>query len=98
MREAIAPYDGAAHSHGAAEDATRQMTKSPCVKVCELNAENICKGCGRAIDEIAGWNAMSDMERAGVVERATARLETLEKDVGAKNVQAKNVRDKKRPG
>jgi len=93
MREAILPYDSAAQSHGAAEDATRQMTKSPCVKVCELNAENICKGCGRAIREIAGWNAMSDMERARVVERAKARLEIVEK-----NLRAKNVADQKRPG
>jgi predicted Fe-S protein YdhL (DUF1289 family) len=28
---------------------------SPCVGVCLTNAENICTGCFRNIDEISGW-------------------------------------------
>jgi predicted Fe-S protein YdhL (DUF1289 family) len=26
--------------------------KSPCVKICQLDENNICVGCGRHIDEI----------------------------------------------
>lgn len=44
------------------------MVKSPCVEVCQLNAERgICIGCFRTLDEIARWSAMSDAEREAVL-------------------------------
>jgi len=45
---------------------------SPCINVCILDAGR-CAGCGRTIDEIAGWGRMSALERWAVV----ARLETV---------------------
>ena len=44
------------------------MIESPCVKICTLDARSgLCLGCGRTIDEIARWSAMSAAERARVM-------------------------------
>lgn len=51
------------------------MIESPCVKVCTLDARSgLCLGCGRTIDEIARWTAMSATERARVTRELSARL------------------------
>ncbi|MGH8188620.1 MAG: DUF1289 domain-containing protein, partial [Steroidobacteraceae bacterium] len=47
--------------------------ESPCIKVCVLDAESICIGCGRTIDEIAGWSRMSPAEQLAACERAAQR-------------------------
>jgi predicted Fe-S protein YdhL (DUF1289 family) len=44
------------------------MIESPCTKVCTLDAHSgLCLGCGRTIDEIAHWSAMSEAERARIM-------------------------------
>jgi uncharacterized protein len=51
------------------------MIESPCIKVCTLDARSgRCLGCGRSVDEIARWSAMSDSERARVMAELPARL------------------------
>jgi uncharacterized protein len=45
---------------------------SPCINVCVLDAGQRCTGCGRTIDEIAGWARMSASERWAVIERLEA--------------------------
>jgi uncharacterized protein len=51
------------------------MIESPCVKVCTLDARSgLCLGCGRTIDEIARWAAMSAAERARVTGELPGRL------------------------
>jgi predicted Fe-S protein YdhL (DUF1289 family) len=51
------------------------MIESPCLNICTLDARSgRCLGCGRTIDEIARWTAMSDVERARVMCEAPARL------------------------
>jgi nicotinate-nucleotide--dimethylbenzimidazole phosphoribosyltransferase len=44
-------------------------TTSPCRKQCQLDHAHQCSGCGRTIDEISGWNAMTADERAAVNRR-----------------------------
>jgi predicted Fe-S protein YdhL (DUF1289 family) len=61
------------------------MIQSPCNKICTLNSNNICIGCGRSRAEIGGWSQFPDQEKAQVVKRAKARLETM----GAANAPAK---------
>jgi predicted Fe-S protein YdhL (DUF1289 family) len=37
---------------------------TPCINVCVIDADTgLCAGCGRSIGEIAGWVAMTDVER-----------------------------------
>ena len=51
------------------------MIESPCVKVCTLEARSgLCLGCGRTIDEIARWTAMSAAEHSRVIAELPARL------------------------
>jgi len=51
------------------------MIESPCVKICTLDARSgLCLGCGRTIDEIARWSAVSIVERARVMSELPVRL------------------------
>jgi uncharacterized protein len=55
------------------------MIDTPCVKICTLDARSgLCLGCGRTIDEIAGWAAMSAAERRRVMSELSARLARYE--------------------
>jgi predicted Fe-S protein YdhL (DUF1289 family) len=52
---------------------------SPCNKVCVLDpASQLCIGCFRTIDEIAGWGALDDAQRAAIVAELPARRERFE--------------------
>ncbi len=50
-----------------------QAVPSPCIGVCVLDATEVCEGCYRHIDEIAGWGEYSDDERREVLVRADQR-------------------------
>jgi predicted Fe-S protein YdhL (DUF1289 family) len=51
------------------------IIESPCTKICTLDARSgLCLGCGRTIDEIARWSAMSAAERARVMGELPGRL------------------------
>ncbi len=50
------------------------MIKSPCIKICTVDARSgLCLGCGRTIDEIGCWTAMSDAERVRIMAELPAR-------------------------
>jgi len=64
------------------------MIESPCVKICTLDARSrMCLGCGRSIDEIARWTALSAAERARVMSELPARI-AMEKSAQAKIANA----------
>lgn len=41
---------------------------SPCIGVCALDADGLCRGCLRTVDEIAAWSRLSDDERLHVMD------------------------------
>jgi predicted Fe-S protein YdhL (DUF1289 family) len=42
--------------------------ESPCVKICLFDpASGLCSGCGRSLDEIAGWANFTDEERRRIM-------------------------------
>ncbi|MEM9532711.1 MAG: DUF1289 domain-containing protein [Pseudomonadota bacterium] len=51
----------------------RAAQTSPSVSVCKLDSQRVCVGCGRTADEITRWLAMSDDERAAVMQRVKRR-------------------------
>jgi len=61
------------------------MIESPCVKICTLDARSgLCLGCGRTIDEITRWGAMSAADRDRAMIELPARLASRYRDaVGA---------------
>lgn len=53
--------------------APRPTVASPCIKVCVLDARQVCVGCGRTIDEITQWSRMTEEQQRQVVDRARQR-------------------------
>jgi predicted Fe-S protein YdhL (DUF1289 family) len=52
--------------------------ESPCNRVCVVDpASRLCVGCGRSLDEIAGWLALSAAERRRIMAQLPARLATI---------------------
>ena len=48
--------------------------ETPCIDVCEIDVNTgLCAGCGRSIDEIANWTAMSREERRAIMAILPAR-------------------------
>jgi predicted Fe-S protein YdhL (DUF1289 family) len=67
------------------------MIESPCVQICTLDAcSGICLGCGRTVGEIAGWIAMSGIERSRVMKELPARLAATKSDI-SRNAIAKTA-------
>jgi len=49
--------------------------ETPCINVCVVDpASRLCRGCGRTLDEIGRWIAMSDAERSRVMAELPRRL------------------------
>ena len=48
--------------------------RTPCIQVCVLDPESdLCVGCHRTLDEIAGWTAFSAEAREAVLAQLPAR-------------------------
>jgi len=49
---------------------------SPCTKVCTIDPRSqLCRGCGRTLDEIARWMSLDDVERQHIMAELPGRLE-----------------------
>jgi uncharacterized protein len=60
------------------------MIESPCTNICTLDARSgLCLGCGRTVDEIAGWAAMSADDRARIMAELSARRAKLTESFSA---------------
>jgi predicted Fe-S protein YdhL (DUF1289 family) len=42
---------------------------TPCVAVCSTTFDDICRGCGRTVAEVADWVFMNDEQKERVWER-----------------------------
>ena len=49
--------------------------KSPCVRNCCLDDDDVCIGCFRSLDEILQWNASTQEEKKDVLIRCNNRKE-----------------------
>jgi hypothetical protein len=54
------------------------QTPSPCILVCKLTADNVCRGCGRTLEEIGGWPLMDDSDQRRILDQLPARLKKME--------------------
>ncbi len=53
-----------------------QTLSTPCVSICTLDAAgHICLGCGRTLEEIGAWPALSENERRAIMARLSLRPE-----------------------
>ena len=48
--------------------------ETPCINVCVIDATTgLCAGCNRSLQEIAGWSAMTDLERQRIMRELPTR-------------------------
>lgn len=54
---------------------TNEQTRiaSPCVSICALDENDICTGCHRSGQEIAGWGSKSEAEKAEIMLKVRER-------------------------
>ena len=52
--------------------------KSPCIRMCTLNDDEVCLGCGRLLTEITSWTAYSEQQRENISAECVLRLKALE--------------------
>ena len=53
---------------------TRNTVPSPCIDRCSLDPQTeVCRGCGRHLDEISAWATATEAERLEIVARAQER-------------------------
>jgi uncharacterized protein len=58
--------------------ASEASISSPCNRICVVHpTSRICTGCGRSLDEIARWIALSETERTAIMTQLPARLAAL---------------------
>jgi len=58
---------------------------SPCVNICMIDPRaGLCAGCGRTLDEVAGWSTMSAAGRARVMQQLPERMAAAGLTVPAK--------------
>jgi hypothetical protein len=58
--------------------ASSPVIESPCIKICALDpASDLCRGCGRTLDEIARWYGLSNDERLRIMAELPARITSL---------------------
>ena len=43
--------------------------ESPCTGICQTDFFDVCKGCGRTLDEISEWPFLSNREKQQVIGR-----------------------------
>jgi predicted Fe-S protein YdhL (DUF1289 family) len=53
------------------ETPTRPDT--PCVAVCSTTFDDVCRGCGRTVVEVAHWVSMSELQKELVWQRILAQ-------------------------
>lgn len=49
---------------------------TPCIGVCTMNAQGLCDGCFRTLEEIATWSQMDDAHRARLMDEILPTRET----------------------
>ena len=55
------------------ENKTPEVTASPCVRNCCLDAKDVCLGCFRAMSEILGWHGATECEKREILRRCSVR-------------------------
>jgi len=56
---------------------TAEAPHSPCINICSLDSQDICRGCFRSRAEIGAWTSLSAVEQWQVVERAQQRRQRM---------------------
>ena len=58
-------------------DTDTAPVRSPCIRLCALDDNDICVGCYRSMEEICAWGSASDADKRAILEKAARRGEEL---------------------
>jgi predicted Fe-S protein YdhL (DUF1289 family) len=47
---------------------------SPCINICQLDAQGLCVGCRRSLDEITEWPGASEARRREILRNVAGRV------------------------
>jgi len=47
--------------------------KSPCISLCRLDEQKVCRGCFRPVEDIREWRSADDARRRVICQQAEAR-------------------------
>jgi predicted Fe-S protein YdhL (DUF1289 family) len=47
---------------------------SPCINICQLDAQGLCVGCRRTLEEIAEWPGASEARRREILRNVAGRV------------------------
>jgi hypothetical protein len=63
--------------------AIEPLVETPCLKICVLEpGSKLCRGCGRTIEEIAGWGTMPERERRRIMALLPDRIAAARSAMG----------------
>lgn len=48
------------------KELTSDLPDSPCIGLCSTQFEDVCRGCGRTMEEVTHWIFMGDEEKRKV--------------------------------
>ncbi len=58
---------------------------TPCIDVCVLDpVSDMCRGCGRTVEEIAAWASLGEAERARIMADLPARIANVKPPAGTR--------------
>lgn len=66
--------------------------ESPCVRICRLNADEVCVGCGRNLEEITDWSRLSDEEKLAVWAKLPERIALIESQRAITNPKNRSLK------
>ena len=52
--------------------------KSPCVRICALNEEHWCVGCGMTVRDLRIWRSVDEEEQKRIVAESSERVRLQE--------------------
>jgi hypothetical protein len=55
------------------DDLECKPVKSPCIRMCCLNEQDICLGCFRSLEEIKSWTLVDNTEKLLILANAQIR-------------------------
>ena len=60
-------------NQGEAAPAVPERADTPCVAVCSTTFDDVCRGCGRTVAEVAHWVSMTPAQKEIVWQRILAQ-------------------------
>jgi predicted Fe-S protein YdhL (DUF1289 family) len=70
----LTPPPGGPLSDGPPPNGPPRAIATPCIKVCVVDGESgLCMGCYRQLSEVAGWQRLSDDDRARIMAELPGR-------------------------